>query len=381
MKELFNEKILHHFQPSGLNNVFCYQNLAFQDYCTAVKKMLLTVREKCSIDINQQYIELNAPFEWKPSHPNGEGVLLIHGLFDSPFIMRDLGKHFVEKGFLVRSILLPGHATIPADLLTTSYKEWIKAIEYGIKSFKDQVSNLHLAGFSTGAALAIHHTCYNPNDLPAIKSLLLFSPAIAINAKNTFLVKIYRTFRWFLHHKKWVVRSEAPDYTKYTSFPINSAFHVQRIIIENNTALKKQKVSLPVFMALSTTDETINPARALTFFTNTTHHKNRCILYTNENIHPIDQRIMLHTSKKVDEHILDMSHVSLLTSPENRHYGINGDHQEPIQQPKKNHTDKTIYLGASTAENEKNYCIRRLTFNPFFDEMLVSIDDFLQSIK
>ena len=44
--------------------------------------------------------------------------------------MRDVGQHYAEQGYLVRCILLPGHGTIPADLLTTSPTEWLKATEF-----------------------------------------------------------------------------------------------------------------------------------------------------------------------------------------------------------------------------------------------------------
>ena len=75
---------------------------------------------------------------------------------DSPFMMRDIGEYFKEKSFLVRSILLPGHGTVPGDLTNISYEKWIEAVQYGINSFEKETENLYIAGFSTGGALALH---------------------------------------------------------------------------------------------------------------------------------------------------------------------------------------------------------------------------------
>ncbi len=378
-KDQITQKIIHHFQPSKINSLFSYANLSFPDYCVAIEKVFQTVKKQYNLDITDEKIKFNLPFEWHPETPNGKGVLLIHGLFDTPFIMRDIAKHLLHKGYLVRSILLPGHGTVPADLLTTSYKEWIKATQYGIDSFKKDVENIYIAGFSTGAALALHHILHEQPDLPHIQGLLMFSPAIAISTKNAFLVRIYRMFRWVLQKKKWVERTECPDYTKYTSFPVNSAFPVQRLIVENNIALQSKTFRTPLFMAVSLNDETINPQAALNFFLSTYNSNNKCIVYSNNSKKKYsDIRIHIQPSQKMDENILDMSHVAVVNSPDNFHYGRNGDHQEPIHIPKEDHHDTRLYLGALTQKNENHYRIRRLTFNPFFSELMESLDEFLE---
>ncbi|MSP53592.1 MAG: alpha/beta fold hydrolase [Gammaproteobacteria bacterium] len=369
--------ILHNFQASGLNSHFIYKNLSFKAYCQAVRAMLRKAREDVRLPINEEHIELNSPFELAPEKPNHKGALLIHGLFDSPFIMRDIGNHLVKQGYLVRAILLPGHATIPADLLTTSYREWLKATEYGVKSFANQVDELYLVGFSTGAALALHEVLYHTKSTPPIAGLVLLSPAIAINTITSIYVRLLRTFRWLFKDQKWILRNECPDYTKYTSFPVNSAYHLKRIISENNRALAKRTLSIPVFMAMSEDDETVRCDAAIKFFERCVNPDNMFMLYGNSGYNYKNPQINLVPSKKLSQKILDMSHVAIPVAPTNLHYGKKGDHQEPIQESKNEIQDTSVFLGALSTENEKFHRLRRLTFNPFFSKLMDQLDYFL----
>ena len=188
-------------------------------------------------------------------------------------------------------------------------------------------------------------------------------------------------FRWLFKEDKWIFRNDNPDYSKYTSFPVNSGYLVQRLIIETKLLLQQTPCTIPLFIAMSRNDETVRAQAGLDFFTRTDNKKNRFILYSNDNENMTDSRITLHTSAKADEHILNMSHVSVPVSPDNAHYGRNGDHNEPLHEPKQDRQDDIIYRGALTPENENAYRIQRLTFNPYFTEMLTEIERFIASVE
>src|SRR4051794_18908145 len=111
------------FQKTGLNSQFNGADLSFNAYLQQTQAMIRSLR----IDAEQfpDSIAANSPFEWKPTRgEQKQGILLIHGLFDSPFMMRDIARHFLSRGFLVRTILLPGHGTVPGDLLNIERSEW-----------------------------------------------------------------------------------------------------------------------------------------------------------------------------------------------------------------------------------------------------------------
>ena len=56
-------------------------------------------------------IEGNSPFEIQPKNPNGQAVLMIHGLGDSPWTFTDIGKSLADQGYLVRGILSSSDAS------------------------------------------------------------------------------------------------------------------------------------------------------------------------------------------------------------------------------------------------------------------------------
>ena len=78
-------------------------------------------------------------------------VLLIHGLFDSPYVMNDLGGLFNQQCFDTRFVLLPYHGTQPGDLVVFSAAAWKATVAYATDSLANDFSDqrLYIAGFST----------------------------------------------------------------------------------------------------------------------------------------------------------------------------------------------------------------------------------------
>ncbi|TMO60342.1 hypothetical protein CWC18_13885 [Pseudoalteromonas aurantia] len=111
-------------------------------------------------------IDLIAPFQVDPrmqAKSNTEkkhdtrGVLLIHGLTDSPFIFHDLASSFLKQGITVRTLLLPGHGTAASALVDVSHAQWRAATAYGVQSMLEDFDTVYLGGFSTGGALLIDY--------------------------------------------------------------------------------------------------------------------------------------------------------------------------------------------------------------------------------
>ena len=373
------EKIVKHIQPSGLNSKFDAENLRFPAYVTAVNNTLKNINQKFKLGHSDEVINNNSPFEFRPQGDAKQGALLVHGLFDSPFIMRDIGKHLQQQGLLVRSILLPGHGSIPADLLTTSPTEWMKALQYGINSFIGEIDELYLVGFSTGAALQLNYLLEHLESKPKIAGLIMLCPAMALNTKKSIFLRVYRMFRWLFKEQKWIFRSDNPDYCKYTSFPVNSGYLVQRVIFENKLLLKTKQCPVPIFIAMSEDDETVRTDVVVDFFKKTSHSKNEFILYRKDAHDYHDPRIKVIKSSVPEQHILDLSHIAIPNAPDNHHYGVEGDYQEKVTEPQNPPADDTVYLGAASSENETHYRMRRITYNPFFEELMQSIDQFINS--
>jgi len=138
---------------------------------------------------------LNAPQEWRPQGPVRGSVLLVHGLGDSPWSFRDLGPVLAQQGFLVRSVLLPGHGTVPEDMLTVTLEDWQKVVAEQVALLRREASPVFLGGFSTGANLALDYA-YDHDD---VAGLLLFSPAFRSSVPFGWVAPLLKRARpWLL---------------------------------------------------------------------------------------------------------------------------------------------------------------------------------------
>ncbi|MEO8308824.1 MAG: alpha/beta fold hydrolase [Pseudomonadota bacterium] len=121
------------------------------------------------------------------ANPRG-AVLLVHGLSDSPYIMRGLAQYLHGQGWYVVALRLPGHGTAPSGLLDVKWQDWAAALRMAAKDLSAIVGNdktgngkpLVLAGFSTGGALVMEYALAQRQGeaLPKPSNVLLFSPAI-----------------------------------------------------------------------------------------------------------------------------------------------------------------------------------------------------------
>ena len=304
---------------------------------------------------------LRAPFQWPPDPPGWgappgrcpaappagtrTGILLVHGLTDTPYLMRDVGRHFREKHcFLVRAILLPGHGTVPGDLLEVSYQEWIDAARYGIDSFADEVDHLYIAGFSTGGTLAVYHALARDRRgqaHPPLRGLILFSPAIKVADILAPLANWHKIYSWAVPRGEWIGNLfDEHDDAKYESFPKNAGDQIYLLTREVAATLSDRRLETPVFIALSQDDATVNSRATIEFFRALTRgpdSKNALIAYT---VVPeaVGERgpIRDRTSVYPADGIIAFSHVAIPVRPDNPHYGRNGAYKSCLDYERSN---------------------------------------------
>ena len=81
----------------------------------------------------------NRTYILKAPKPIG-GVLLLHGLGDSPYSLRALGQRLHAEGYTVIWLRIPGHGTCPAALANVSSKDWIAAVKVAMRSLRDLIA-------------------------------------------------------------------------------------------------------------------------------------------------------------------------------------------------------------------------------------------------
>jgi carboxylesterase len=96
------------------------------------------------------------------------GVLLIHGLMAAPEEIREWANFLHEKGLTVYAPRLSGHGTSSKDLSVRNYNEWLDSVDRGHAILKTCCKKILVAGFSTGAGLALQSVILKPHDFEAV---------------------------------------------------------------------------------------------------------------------------------------------------------------------------------------------------------------------
>jgi esterase/lipase len=331
-------------------------------------------------------IGANSPFELYPNNPivaNNRlkyGALLIHGLLDSPFSLRDIGTRLQANGILSRALLLPGHGTTPSDLLHVSYHDWIQAVRYGIESLQHDVENIYLIGYSTGAALSVYHALQNAN----IAGIILLSPAIKIRSSVDMVVGWHQLTKYFnRNHSEWIYREEEINQVKYQSITFNAVSQVTQLTNLIRELTTQHPLTQPIYLAISREDETVSSDQAMDFFSNLSNPSSSLLLYSSTQHQYPDSRILTRLTNYPQAHIKHLSHTAVPFAPNNSYYGIHGHYQYASRQP----TTDILYGGYNRIEEKifdllyrlklAKYKRRGLTYNPDFDYMADEIVKFI----
>ena len=172
----------------------------------------------------------NRSFEFTTGKPVG-GVLLLHGMSDSPYSLRALGEALKQRDYWVIGLRLPGHGTAPSGLKYISWQDMAAAVRLGVAHLASRVGQtpIHIVGYSNGAPLAINYAldALEGNDLPVPASLVLISPSIGLHPAAA-LAKWKRRLSALpgLGGLAWLSVIPEFDPYKYNSFATNAAEQV-----------------------------------------------------------------------------------------------------------------------------------------------------------
>ncbi|KJZ08484.1 hypothetical protein TW85_23805 [Marinomonas sp. S3726] len=351
----------------------------FADYLVTADTFLSD--NKKWLDPNNKTIEKAAvmPFEIKPAEScerQDVGVLLLHGLSDSPYSLRSMGEALAKQCLWVRAVLLPGHGTKAEDLIDVDRSEWRQTTRVAIENFAAETDSLYLAGFSTGAALALDYVKQNTAD---VKGLVLFSPLLKINSSIDWLSPYLAPVLTWLEHK------ESDDYAKYASIPVPAIAQAYELAAEVRDGLEDQNMTLPTFVVMSAEDSTVDSHVTLDFFKRTmVNAHSKVWLYSNQAVDFDDARVQEFNAYNEDLRITGLSHMSAHMDPNDTYYGKNGQYRvcswyqdEELKSCKQ---DKMNWLGEKgELLNEKSPYGGRLSWNPDFNRLVDQIAQFINT--
>ena len=177
------------------------------------------------------------PRNWNRSYEypgSGASVLLLHGLSDSPYSLRNMARRLQQEDAYVIGLRVPGHGTAPSGLTSVTWEDMAAAVELAMHQFvsRNPGQPIHIIGYSNGAALGVHYALatLDQPELPAVASLVLLSPEIGVTRAAAFAIWQGR-LSWMLGLEKLAWNSISPEYDpyKYGSFAINAADVSHRI--------------------------------------------------------------------------------------------------------------------------------------------------------
>ncbi len=196
------------------------------------------------------------------------GVLLIHGLMAAPEEVREWADFLHAKGFTVYTPRLSGHGTSSRDLATRTRHDWLQSVDRGHAVLKTCCKKIIVAGFSTGAGLALQSVILNPRDFEAV---------ISVSAPLQFK-KISSRFAGVLHGFNYACRyfgvpRRAGEYLQnnadnphinYLLCPVSAFVQVQRLMREVKRSLPQ--IRIPALVIQGKHDPKVAPASGPAIF-------------------------------------------------------------------------------------------------------------------
>lgn len=354
---------------------------SFVDYVNRSRVFLL--ERKAWLKEQQKERELDAvmPFEYLPdenacSQNGATGILLSHGLSDSPFTMRDVAQALQESCVRVRVILLPGHGTQGKDLIAVTREDWQNSFNNAADQFATEVERLYVGGFSTGGALAANYA-WQPES--TVSGVVLFSPLLKINSSIDWLSP------WLAPFVTWLDQHPDDDFAKYASIPVPAIKEAYLLAKETKTRLLDTQAQVPVFIALSNEDKTVDSQVTLDVFQQVMgDNRNQMVLYSRHPQEGLADNIQVHLTDWPEQQVLGLSHMAIHGSPDNPYYGADGEYRvcgwyasEPTLYEACRSQPNNWYGEKSAALLERSEHAGRISWNPMFAKLMQDVRSFM----
>jgi pimeloyl-ACP methyl ester carboxylesterase len=209
----------------------------------------------------------NRSFEFEQDAPVG-GVLLLHGMSDSPYSLHALAETLAQQNYWVVGLRMPGHGTAPSGMRYVKPEDMIAVTQMAMAHLSTSLGDkpINVIGYSTGAALALNFSLDVADGLasPMPASLVLISPAIRIHSAAT-LASFKRGASSVpgLGGFAWLSVMPEFDPYKYNSFATNAADVVHQLTraVDGRIAARASSGSIgalpPILAIKSAVDATV----------------------------------------------------------------------------------------------------------------------------
>jgi esterase/lipase len=195
-------------------------------------------------------------------------IVLVHGLTDSPYFLREIGEYFCsEMGFDVYLPLLRAHGLKqPEDMKDASAARWKEDVAFAIGAAQQSGGKISIGGLSTGGTLSVDMAMSQPQIING--GVFLFSAALGLannieglgNLTEAFLRTPFATFFDHLDHTNLTNDSPCGNPYRYSKMDIGGATELSKLIEEVEQLMTNQVLIQPLFAAHSEADTTADIA-------------------------------------------------------------------------------------------------------------------------
>lgn len=338
-----------------------------------------------------EYATDPAACETGPDGLPDRGVLLVHGLFDSPWSMHDMAVEFAENCYLARTILLPGHGTTPGHLSQATLEDWLRAYKYGLESFRDQIDGeLVVVGFSMGVALAVLYDLHHGADADyPVSTIVGMAPALTGPLGIAWPARQAAGLSRDFPRLRFNGVGPGLHPVKYDSFPLAAYMEFARLQDAIGPLDAGRPLAVPAIFIQGTADQTVPPDNPLTFFCERVR-VGLFLLYGGRTGRPCGRVAGLPQGWPEDG-VLEVTHIGITSRPDNpvlgrvpgahipclHYYGNDPENFATCRDESLDLQANGIRYGENSEENLRNFILRRASFHPGFDAMMERIFRYL----
>ena len=361
------------------------ENESFAQYSNAVREEVQRYRLPFDPEHAEREVELVSPVELPlGSSCNGESkgiAILVHGLSDTAFSLRDIGHTLAEVCFKSRLVLLPGHGTRAGDLRTTRHEDWQKTLRYLIDQAVNETNTVMLVGFSLGGVLTLDAALQRQNEIDGIIGI---SPAYYLPSE-----RIAKWANVLAPVARWLDKGVQDDPMRYEAMPTRGVAETWSAMTDMHKSLDKYgPVSIPWMLAQSMDDAVVVPDRNEKLWKQqATNANSQLIRFASTQQYPTEERVLTLPGSSDAYRVIGLTHLAIHQSPDNPHYGINGSYRncgsnmprEPVN-IKACEESTAVWYGLWSTDQKADQPMAYSTFNPSFYQLADEIKVFANKL-
>ncbi len=361
------------------------QQSSFSDYARTIEKEVRQYRIPFNAEKAAQEIKMASPVERLPTERCGDSMLgiaiLVHGLSDTAFAMQDIAKVLADACYTSRTVLLPGHGTRAGDLLTTRLSHWNATVTYLVEQATQETDTILLAGFSLGAVLTLNQSMMQANK---VDGLIALSPAYYLSS--------YRLARWAPWARvvmPWIDRGVSDDAMRYEAMPTRGVAETVRAIQSLHKQVQNHgPIDIPWLLVQSVDDAVVVPEQNRLFWQAQAGHPDSQLIQLYSDVKPEEgARVLNILGADKTQGVIGLTHQAIHISPENTHYGIQGDYRNCGGTAPRNRElvsacqeAESVSYGLWNSQPPTGVPMAISTFNPAFDQLAAQIQAFAEKV-